>query len=140
MLEGLRVGHTGEKTAEVTKDMTLAYYNESLPHVLGTPMMIFLMEVAAGESMAPFIPEGHISVGVEVNIRHLAATPAGDTVTAKATVIEVVDNLVKFEVEAHDSAHLIGSGTHTRAVIEVERFVRRLSRRIEQIKNQRQAL
>jgi predicted thioesterase len=140
MLEGLRVGHTGEKTVAVTKDMTLAYYNESLPHVLGTPMMIFLMEVAAGEAMAPYVPEGHISVGVEVNIRHLAATPVGDTVTAKATVIEVVDNLVKFEVEAHDSAHLIGSGTHTRAVIEVERFVRRLNRRIQQIENRRQAL
>jgi predicted thioesterase len=128
----------GEKVAEVTKDMTLAYYDESLPHVLGTPMMIFLMEVAAGESMQEFLPEGHISVGVEVNIRHLAATPVGDIVTAKSKVIEVVDNLVKFEVEAHDSAHLIGSGFHTRAVLELERFVRKIERRIRQLESQRQ--
>ena len=90
--------------------------------------------------MNPYLPEGHLSVGVEVNVRHLAATPIGDTVTAKATVIEVVDKLVKFEVEAHDSAHLIGSGTHTRAVVELERFVRGFKRRLQQVESQRQAL
>jgi predicted thioesterase len=129
MFEGLRVGMTGEKSTDVTRELTVAWHDERLPAVFGTPMMIYLMEVAAGELMQPFLPEGHISVGVEVNVRHLAATPLGDRVTAKATVMEVADNLVKFEVEAHDSRQLIGSGTHTRAALKLERFIRGLEKR-----------
>ncbi len=129
MLEGLRVGQTGEKSAEVTMDLTIAVYDQSLPQVLSTPAMVYLIEVAGAEAMHAYLPEGHISVGVEVNIRHLAATPLGDRVTARATVLEVVGNLVKFEVEAHDSRQLIGSGTHTRAVIDLERFRRGLQKK-----------
>ncbi len=129
MLEGLRVGASGEKSTDVTRDLTIAVHDETLPPVYGTPMMIYLMEVAAAETMQHFLPEGWISVGVEVNVRHLAATPLGDRVTAKATVIEVVNNFVKFEVEAHDSDQLIGSGTHTRAALDLERFKRGLQRR-----------
>lgn len=129
MLEGLRVGAGGEKSTDVTRDLTIAVHDENLPPVYGTPMMIYLMEVAAAETMQHFLPEGWISVGVEVNVRHLAATPLGERVTAKATVIEVVGNFVKFEVEAHDSNQLIGSGTHTRAALELERFKRGLQRR-----------
>jgi predicted thioesterase len=129
MFEGLRVGMIGEKSAEVTKELTIASHNESLPAVFGTPMMIYLMEVAAAEVMQPFLPAGHISVGVEVCVRHLAATPLGDCVTIKATVLEVIDNMVKFEVEAHDSKQLIGSGTHTRAALDLERFKRGLEKR-----------
>ena len=129
MFEGIRVGIHGEKSTEVTNDLTIRTHDESLPAVLSTPAMIYLMEVAASETMHPFLPEGHISVGVEVNIRHLAATPRGDTVIAKATVIEAADNIVKFEVEAHDSRGLIGSGTHTRAALNLERFKTGLKKR-----------
>lgn len=128
MLEGLRVGLSGEKSAEVTRDLTIATHDATLPPVFGTPMMIYLMEVAAAEVMEPFLHAGHISVGVEVNVRHLAATPLGDQVTASAQVIEVKGNLVKFAVEARDSRQLIGSGTHTRAAIETARFVRGLQK------------
>ena len=93
--------------------------------------MILLMEMAAAAALQPHLPPGYISVGIEVNIRHLAATPLGDRVTAVATVTEVVGNLVKFTVEARDSRQLIGDGTHTRAVIEVERFIRGLKKRSE---------
>lgn len=129
MLEGLRVGDSGEKSVEVTRELTIAMHDPSLPEVYGTPMMIYLMEVAAAEVMQPFLPDGWISVGVEVNVRHLVATLKGERVTAKATVIELAKNLVKFEVEAHDSRQLIGSGTHTRAGLDQERFKRGLERR-----------
>jgi predicted thioesterase len=122
---------TGERSTEVTKELTIAWHEESLPPVFGTPMMIYLMEVAAAEVMQPYLPEGHISVGVEVSVRHLAATPMGDRVVVKATVLEVIDNLVKFEVEAHDSRQLIGSGAHTRAALDLDRFLRGLKRRTQ---------
>ncbi|MDX2034123.1 MAG: thioesterase family protein [Blastocatellia bacterium] len=128
MLEGLRVGDVGEKVAEVTREMTIQMHDPSLPPVFGTPMMIYLMEVAGAEAMQTHLPPGHISVGVEVNIRHLAATLLGDTVRARATVLDVADNLVRFEVEAFDSRQMIGSGTHTRAAIDVERFKRGLEK------------
>lgn len=124
--EGLRVGLSGEKRTEVTRDLTIAMHDATLPPVYGTPLMIYLMEVAAADVMQPFLAAGHISVGVEVNVRHLAATPLGDHVTATARVVEIKGNLVKFAVEARDSRQLIGSGTHTRAAIETARFVRGL--------------
>ena len=91
--------------------------------------MILLMETAAAELMLPYLPEGNISVGVEVNIRHLAATPGGESVTARATVRELVGNLIRFDVEVHDSVQLVGEGTHVRAVIDVDRFRRGLENR-----------
>jgi predicted thioesterase len=72
------------------------------------------------------LPPGWVSVGVDVCIRHLAATPIGRTVTATARVTAVGDKLVAFEVEAHDGVNLIGTGTHTRAPVELARFERNL--------------
>ena len=129
MLEGLRVGFKGETVREVTHDLTIASIRSELPAVLSTPSMILLMETAAAELMLPYLPEGNISVGVEVNIRHLAATPGGEIVTARATVRELVGNLIRFDVEVHDSVQLVGEGTHVRAVIDVDRFRRGLENR-----------
>ncbi len=129
MLEGLRVGDKNEKTIEVTRELTIQLHDPTLPPVYSTPAMIYLMEVAAAGAMQPYLLEGFISVGVEINVRHAAATLIGDHVTARATVLEVVDNLVKFDVEAHDSRQLIGSGTHIRAVLDLERFVNGLKKK-----------
>ena len=63
-------------------------------------------------------------MGVEVNVRHLAATPVGRTVTATGRVESVNDRLVTFSVEAHDGVDTIGAGTHVRAVVELARFER----------------
>ncbi len=130
MLEGLRVGETIEIERDIPPEWTIATIDPALPAVLGTPAMIVLMELAAAQGMGRFLPEGFISVGVEVNVRHLAATPVGERVRARATVVEVAGRLVKFEIEAHDSQLLIGTGTHVRSVVEVARFLRRLENRL----------
>jgi predicted thioesterase len=69
-------------------------------------------------------------VGTEVNIRHLAATPVGLTVTASAKVLEVDGRIVKFAVEAHDGVERIGDGTHTRAIIDMDRFEARTNAKL----------
>jgi fluoroacetyl-CoA thioesterase len=120
------VGATATKSMEVTRDVTVAAYHDHMPEVFGTPMMIYLMEVAAADAIHQYLPEGWVSVGVAVNIRHLAATPVGFTVTAKAEVVSVEDNTVTFTVQAHDGAEKIGEGTHVRAPVNVERFVTRV--------------
>jgi predicted thioesterase len=116
----------GQETVTVTREITVAHYHPEMPEVYGTPFMIYLMEVAATNAIQPYLPEGYTSVGTVVNVNHLAATPVGRTVTAKATVQSMTDRTVTFTVESHDGHELIGSGTHTRAVIDLERFNRQL--------------
>ena len=71
----------------------------------------------AGDLIQPYLAEGWITVGAVVNVRHLAATPVGATVTARAEVTEVGKNTVTFTVEAHDGVEKIGDGTHVRAPV-----------------------
>lgn len=123
----ITVGAEGEATTVVTRELTVRHFHAEMPEVYGTPFMIYLMEVAASNSIQPQLPPGWMSVGVDVNIRHLAATPVGRTVTARAKVIKVTEKLIEFEVRAHDGKNLIGKGTHTRAPIELARFERALS-------------
>lgn len=100
----------------------MAHFHSHMPEVYGTPMMIYLMELAAARAIQEYLPDGWVSVGALVQIKHLAATPVGFTVTARADVIEVSDRLVTFRIEAHDGVEKIGEGKHVRAPIEIERF------------------
>jgi len=122
-------GMTGSATTRVTREVTVAHFHPEMPEVYGTPFMIYLMEVAASNAIQPFLPEGCVSVGAEVNIRHLAATPVGGTVTATARVTSVDGRLIAFAVEAFDDVERIGEGTHVRAAIDRSRFERSLSRK-----------
>ena len=120
------VGVSAVKVVEVTRDMTVAHFEPGMPEVYGTPIMIFHMEVTAAEAIAKYLPEGWVSVGVAVNVKHLAATPVGAKVTVKAEVTAVGDNTVTFAVEAHDGFDKIGEGAHVRAPVEMGRFMRKL--------------
>ncbi|MBL0313462.1 MAG: thioesterase family protein [Holophagaceae bacterium] len=121
------VGAESEATVVVTREVTVRHFHEEMPEVYGTPFMIYLMEVAASQAIQPSLPPGWTSVGFEVNIRHLAATPVGRTVTARAKVVAVTGKLVTFEVQAHDGVNLIGTGTHSRAPIDLARFEKGLA-------------
>ena len=72
---GIAVGAEGEATVVVTREVTVRHFHANMPEVYGTPFMIYLMEVAAGNAVHTGLPIGWVSVGVDVNIRHLAATP-----------------------------------------------------------------
>lgn len=122
------IGAEGEATVVVTPELTVGHYLPFMPAVYGTPWMIFLMETAAGHAIQPDLPPGWVSVGVDVNIRHLVATPVGRTVTAHATVTSITEKLIGFDVVAYDGATMIGKGTHTRAPIELARFEKSLTR------------
>lgn len=127
--DSIPAGASHEAAAVVRRELTVHHCMPDMPEVYGTPFMIYLMEVAAGNAVAPYLPEGWVSVGVDVNVRHLAATPIGRTVTARATVTEVTDRLIAFRLEAHDGVRSIGTGTHTRAPVELARFMQGLERR-----------
>jgi fluoroacetyl-CoA thioesterase len=83
------------------------------------------MEKASGVALAGHMPAGWVTVGAEVNIRHLAPTPIGRTVIATAQVVEVQGRSVLFDVEAHDGERKIGEGMHRRGAVNLESFARR---------------
>jgi fluoroacetyl-CoA thioesterase len=119
------VGMIGRLEETVTRDLTVGGHVEGMPLVYGTPMMIMLMEKASGRAVAAQLPPGWVTVGSEVNIRHLAPTPVGRTVTATARVVGVEGRSVLFAVEAHDGDRKIGEGFHRRGAINLDSFAKR---------------
>jgi len=124
-LDRVTPGLSAEQTVTVTEDLTVAHFVPNMPKVYATPMMILLMETASASAIAPHLPPGFVSVGTEVNIRHLAATAVGREVRATAKVIAVEGMSVLFEVAAFDGERKIGDGTHRRGVVEVAKFEKR---------------
>lgn len=124
------VGASAEKIITVTREMTVAHFHDDMPEVFGTPIMIYHMEVTASDAIQKLLPEGWVSVGVVVNVKHLAATPVGMKVTLRAQVIEVADHTITFSVEAHDEVEKIGEGIHVRAPVEMSRFMNRMQWKI----------
>jgi fluoroacetyl-CoA thioesterase len=126
-LDDVRAGMTGRHELVVTRELTVGAVLGGMPFVFGTPMMILAMEMASAAAAAPHLPQGWVTVGSEVNVRHLAPTPVGRTVIATAPILEVAGRSLLLAVEAHDGVHKIGEGTHRRSAVNLERFAKRLA-------------
>ena len=124
-LDNVMIGMTAEKIITVTSDMTVGHFVADMPSVYATPMMILHMEMASGSAIASHLPTGFVSVGMDVKVRHLAATPVGRMVRAISRVIEVDRKSVVFKLEAWDGNRKIGDGTHRRGVVNVVEFENR---------------
>ena len=121
----ITVGMKGEVITQVEREDTAAEVGSGSLLVYATPCMVALMEGAACEAISSALPEGQTSVGTELNIKHVSATPVGLEVRAVAEVTAVEGKVITFEVKAYDEAGLIGEGTHKRAVINAQRFLER---------------
>jgi predicted thioesterase len=84
------------------------------------------MEMTSGDAINTYLEAGWITVGTEVDIRHLAATPVGAKVRTSARVIAVERRVIRFEVEAFDDKRRIGEGRHARGLVNLEAFTKRL--------------
>ena len=102
---------------------------DDFPEVYATSKMVALMELAAARLMKPLLSAGELSVGVNVNVDHLAATPCNVEVKAVATYLGLEGKFHKFQVALHDPAGVAGRGTHTRAIIKTERLVQGAKKR-----------
>ena len=102
---------------------------DSFPPVFATSRMIALMELAAARLLKPGHDEHELSVGVGVNVQHLAATPEGETITATAEYLGVAGKLHRFRVTLTDASGLAGEGEHTRAIVATERLLAGISKR-----------
>lgn len=121
----IEIGMTYTAEQVVTADMTAKAVGSGGLEVFGTPYMMGLMECAAMWCIQPELPEGKGTVGVDISSSHLAPTPVGMKVkaTAEVTAISANGKLITFRVTAEDEEGLIGEGTHTRAIIDNERFL-----------------
>ena len=120
----------GAEVSDTVKDSNSAsaWGSGGLP-VLATPAMIAYMEKAAHTAVDSLLPQGWSTVGTEVNIKHLSATPIGMKVTAKAELLTVDGRALSFKVEAFDEAGKIGEGSHNRFIIESEKFMSRTEKK-----------
>ena len=125
----LKPGLVGESTTVVIDALTAASYGSGLVAVFATPAMIALMENASVAAIQPHLSAGQTSVGIEVNIKHLAATPVGMHVRARAQVTAVDGRRVSLDVQAWDDKEKIGEGTHVRAIVDQARFTERIAQK-----------
>jgi fluoroacetyl-CoA thioesterase len=125
-MSALEPGMVHEEVLVVGEKHTAVHLGSGGVHVLATPIMVALMEAAARNLVDPKLEPGHMSVGTALNIKHLAATPLGMQVTARAELASVEGRKLTFKVEAFDEREKIGEGDHSRAVINLERFLEKI--------------
>ena len=121
------VGAKGTYTLRVTPaHLANQFKDAALPKVFATPMMVTAMENAALNAVRAYLDPGESAVGTLVNVRHLAATPAGHQVTAEAVVTKVDGRRIEYDVSARDETEDIGKGTHERMVVDMARIDKKL--------------
>ncbi len=127
----IKPGLVGETKLIVTEQVTAAAYSSGLVAAFATPAMVGLMENASVNAIQKHLPVGQTSVGTEISVKHLAATPIGLNVRARAEVASVEGRRVVFKVEAWDDHEKIGEGTHQRMIVDEARFNERIKGKIK---------
>jgi fluoroacetyl-CoA thioesterase len=126
-MANIPVGTKGEEKLLVTNEVAIDFLGLEAARVLGTPYMILWIERTSRNAVKSLLEPGHDTVGTQVNVSHLAATPLGMSVTFRSEVIAADDRRVTFKVEAFDEKDKIAEGTHERAIINVARFASRVA-------------
>ena len=119
----ITVGMKGEVFTQVEREDTAKEVGSGDLLVYATPCMVALMEGAACEALEGILPEEKTTVGCELNLKHLAATPVGMEVRAEAEVTAVEGNIISFTITAYDEAGKIGEAQHKRAVVTTQKFL-----------------
>ncbi len=125
----LEPGVVGEVQHRVTPETFASKWANPGIEVLATPVVVGWLEEAAIRAVQPFLEPGQGSVGTLVSMKHLAATPAGMTVRATATVTEVDGRRIRFSVEAHDEKEKIAEGEHERFIVNMAKFLDRVAQK-----------
>ncbi len=124
----LKLGMVFETKKIVEEADTAAKFGSGGVYVFATPMMIGIMENASMNCVQEVLEDGQGTVGIHLDVKHMAATPMGMEVRAVAELIEIDGKKLRFKVEAFDEDKKIGEGTHDRFIIDVEKFMSRLQK------------
>ena len=125
----LKNGAEGRITFTVEAKHAIDFADNGMPAVLSTPWLIWFMEHSAREAVLPYLDEGESTVGVKVDIEHLAPTPLGHQVICRSHVTQRQGYSVWFRLEAHDEHEQIARGFHEMRIIKVDRFAQRIERK-----------
>lgn len=123
-------GLTGEAVTPVTADNTATAMGSGTVAVFATPALAALLEAAAVDALRNALENGQTSVGVHLDVQHLAATPVGMTVRAEARLMTVEGRRLTFRVAAFDGVEQVGVGTHQRVIVDTERFMSRTAAKV----------
>ena len=126
----MHVGLKGMASLEVAAEHTAARVGSGRIAVLATPVMINVIEAAALAAVEDHLPPGHQSLGIHLDVSHVAATPVGMSIQATAELIRIEGRTLTFRVEVRDDKEPIGGGTHQRVVVNVARFDERVQRKL----------
>ncbi|MFQ5912347.1 MAG: thioesterase family protein [Nitrospinota bacterium] len=129
-ISGLTTGLRGEATWPVKEETSTRRWGLEGIAVFATPDMVHLLEKAAHEAVQPHLPEGWMTVGIKVEVSHLAATPVGFTATARAELVEIDRRRLVFRVEVHDELEKVGEGVHERFVVNAAKMHERLAEKV----------
>jgi predicted thioesterase len=122
----IKAGMSAERTLVVTPERTVRHVIPTMPAVFGTPMMIMEMEMASADAVNPYLAPGWVTVGTEVDIRHLGASAVGASIRTTAKVVAVERRVIRYEVEAFEGERRIGEGKHARGLVNLASFNKRL--------------
>ncbi|HEU5022629.1 MAG TPA: hotdog domain-containing protein [Bryobacteraceae bacterium] len=118
------IGRIRTEDHVVAEEDVITFLGAGNSRVLSTPRMILFMERTCRNMMAEVLDPGFSTVGMHVNIWHLAAAKEGATVTYKAELLKCTSRRCEFRVEARSGDKLIGEGTHLRGIIDMSRFAK----------------
>jgi len=121
-----RIGEIGELAVPTDMTHVVEFHGDGMPAVVSTPNIIQFLERTARHTLTPHLEADERSVGLEIDIRHLAPTPVGQTIHCRAQVIAVEDRKVTFQIEARDAHEVIVRGVPKRAVVRTESFTKRV--------------
>jgi predicted thioesterase len=119
-------GTKGLNQIAVGENDTAKHYGSGLLEVFATPAMIALMENTAHLSVQKFLDEGMITLGIEINVKHIKATKVGSIVTCETILTKIEEKKLFFELKAFDEIGEIGNGTHIRYIVDSVKFMNRL--------------
>ena len=125
----VKTGTIGEERFVVSEKHLIDFAGDGMPQILCTPWLIWFLEHAARNAVLPQLEAGESTVGVVVDVEHLAATPLGAQVVCRARVIYADGPLISFQIEAHDEDEQVARGTHKLRVIEAARLARKVERK-----------
>ena len=116
-------GISDEMTITTTPDMGITHLGPNVPSMYSTPSMVSLIEGTCVRLISRYVDAGEQSVGFRIDVKHLAPTTIGKSVTAKVNLRELNGRRCIFDVEVHNEDGVkIGEGVHERAVISIDRF------------------
>lgn len=129
-----RLGLSSRMEIVVGPDNRISFADHRMPAVLATPWLIAYLEYASRDAIAPCLEDHERSVGISIEVEHLAPAPEGAKVACQARVILVDGQVVTFQIEARDQVEVLAKGVHRRRVIDVDRFARRVERKKAELK------